>query len=59
MITIDTFLNDEYFNSYWADGLIFQPNRTGYPKLWWTILTPDKSLVITPIAPHNLNARPR
>ncbi|MBC5840078.1 MAG: NAD kinase [Flavobacteriaceae bacterium] len=62
MITIDTFLNDEYLNSYWADGLIISTptGSTGYSlSCGGPILTPDvKSLVITPIAPHNLNARP-
>lgn len=62
MITIETFLNDEYLNSYWADGLIIATptGSTGYSmSCGGPILTPDvNSLVITPIAPHNLNARP-
>jgi NAD+ kinase len=62
MITIDTYLNDEFLNSYWADGLIISTptGSTGYSlSCGGPILTPDvKSLVITPIAPHNLNARP-
>jgi NAD+ kinase len=62
MITIDTDLNDEFLNSYWADGLIIATptGTTGYSlSCGGPILTPDvKSLVITPIAPHNLNARP-
>jgi NAD+ kinase len=62
MITIDTYLNGEYLNSYWADGLIVSTptGSTGYSlSCGGPILTPDvKSLVITPIAPHNLNARP-
>ena len=62
MITIETYLNDEYLNSYWADGLIISTptGSTGYSlSCGGPILTPDvKSLVITPIAPHNLNARP-
>lgn len=62
MITIDTYLNGEYLNSYWADGLIISTptGSTGYSlSCGGPILTPDvKSLVITPIAPHNLNARP-
>jgi NAD+ kinase len=62
MITIDTYLNDEYLNSYWADGLIISTptGSTGYSlSCGGPILTPDvKSLVITPIAPHNLTARP-
>jgi len=62
MITIETYLNGEYLNSYWADGLIIATptGSTGYSmSCGGPILTPDvKSLVITPIAPHNLNARP-
>lgn len=62
MITIETWLNGEYLNSYWADGLVISTptGSTGYSlSCGGPILTPDvKSLVITPIAPHNLNARP-
>lgn len=62
MITIDTYLNDEFLNSYWADGLIISTptGSTGYSlSCGGPILTPDvKSFVITPIAPHNLTARP-
>lgn len=62
MITVETYLNNEFLNSYWADGLIIATptGSTGYNlSCGGPILTPDvKSLVITPIAPHNLNARP-
>lgn len=62
MITVDTYLNNEYLNSYWADGLIIATptGSTGYSlSCGGPILTPNvESLVITPIAPHNLNARP-
>jgi NAD+ kinase len=62
MITIETYLNDEFLTSYWADGLIISTptGSTGYSlSCGGPILTPDnESFVITPIAPHNLNARP-
>ncbi len=62
MITIETYLDGEFLNSYWADGLIISTptGSTGYSmSCGGPILTPKvKSLVIAPIAPHNLNARP-
>ncbi|MBK0370291.1 NAD kinase [Flavobacterium agrisoli] len=62
MITVDTYLNNEFLNSYWADGLIIATptGSTGYSlSCGGPILTPTvESLVVTPIAPHNLNARP-
>ncbi|NNG08971.1 MAG: NAD kinase [Arenibacter sp.] len=62
MITVETYLNDEYLTSYWADGLIIATptGSTGYSlSCGGPVITPTaKSLVITPIAPHNLNARP-
>ncbi|MFC7774395.1 NAD kinase [Flavobacterium sp. GCM10027622] len=62
MITIETYLNGEYLTSYWADGLIISTptGSTGYSmSCGGPILTPNaNSLVLTPIAPHNLNARP-
>ena len=62
MITIDTYLDGEYLTSYWADGLIIATptGSTGYSlSCGGPVITPSaRSLVITPIAPHNLNARP-
>lgn len=62
MITVETHLNNEYLTSYWADGLIVATptGSTGYSlSCGGPVLTPEvKSFVITPIAPHNLNARP-
>jgi len=62
MITVETYLNDEYLTSYWADGLIVATptGSTGYSlSCGGPVITPSaRSLVITPIAPHNLNARP-
>lgn len=62
MITIHTYLNGEYLNSYWADGLLISTptGSTGYSlSCGGPIIVPQsESLVITPIAPHNLNVRP-
>lgn len=62
MITVETWLNDKYLTNYWADGLIVATptGSTGYSlSCGGPVITPDTdSLVITPIAPHNLNARP-
>ncbi|WP_291868646.1 NAD kinase [Maribacter sp.] len=62
MIKIETYLNDEFLTSYWADGLIVSTptGSTGYSlSCGGPVIVPTaKSLVLTPIAPHNLNARP-
>lgn len=62
MITVETFLNGEYLSNYWADGLIVSTptGSTGYSlSCGGPVIAPTaKSLVLTPIAPHNLNARP-
>lgn len=62
MIGVKTFLNKEYLTNYWADGLIIATptGSTGYSlSCQGPVISPNsKNLVITPIAPHNLNARP-
>lgn len=62
MITVETYLNGEYLTSYWSDGLILSTptGSTGYSlSCGGPVITPDtNSFVITPIAPHNLSARP-
>ncbi|WP_299669959.1 NAD kinase [uncultured Polaribacter sp.] len=62
MIGVSTHLNNEYLTNYWADGLIIATptGSTGYSlSCNGPVISPDsKNLIITPIAPHNLNARP-
>jgi NAD+ kinase len=62
MIEVETFVNGEYLNTYFADGLIVSTSTgsTGYSlSCGGPILHPlTNSFVITPIAPHNLNMRP-
>lgn len=62
MIKIHTYLNGEFLNTYWSDGLIVATptGSTGYSlSCNGPIVFPDSgSLVITPVAPHNLNVRP-
>ena len=62
MITITTYINDQYLNSYWADGLIIATptGSTGYSlSCGGPIVMPgSENFVITPVAPHNLNVRP-
>lgn len=61
MIGVRTCLNKEYLTNYWADGLIVATptGSTGYSlSCNGPVISPgSKNLVITPIAPHNLNAR--
>lgn len=62
MLTVHTSIDDEYLNSYWADGLIVSTptGSTAYSlACGGPIIEPECELhVITPIAPHNLNVRP-
>lgn len=62
MITVKTYLNSQHLTSYWADGLIVATptGSTGYSlSCGGPVIAPSaENLVLTPIAPHNLNARP-
>lgn len=62
MIRIHTYLNGEFLNTYWADGLIVSTptGSTGYSlSCNGPVVFPDSgSFVITPVSPHNLNIRP-
>lgn len=61
MIKIHTYLNGEFLNTYWADGLIVATptGSTGYSlSCGGPVVFPQtSSFVITPVAPHNLNTR--
>lgn len=62
MITIHVYVDDTYLNTYWSDGLIISTatGSTAYNlSAGGPILTPeDESIIISPIAPHNLTIRP-
>jgi NAD+ kinase len=62
MITVHTYINGQYLNSYWADGLIVATptGSTGYSlSCGGPLIAPGaRNFVITPVSPHNLNVRP-
>ena len=62
MIGVEAYLNDEYLTTYWSDGLVIATptGSTGYSlSCHGPIIMPESNnFVLTPIAPHNLSARP-
>ncbi len=62
MIVVHTYLDNEYLNSYWADGLIVATptGSTGYSlSCGGPVVVPlSNNLIITPVSPHNLTVRP-
>lgn len=62
MIKIKVYINGEQLNSYYADGLVVATptGSTGYSiSCGGPIILPEsQTLVVTPVAPHNLNVRP-
>jgi NAD+ kinase len=62
MMSIHAYLNNQYLNTYWADGLIVSTptGSTAYSlSCGGPIIVPgSENFIITPIAPHNLNVRP-
>jgi NAD+ kinase len=62
MIKVETTINSEYLTSYWSDGLIISTptGSTGYSlSCGGPVIEPsNESMILTPIAPHNLNVRP-
>lgn len=61
MLKIHTYINGEFLNTYWADGLIVctPTGSTGYSlSCGGPIVFPDsENFSITPVAPHHLNVR--
>lgn len=62
MIVVHTYVDGDYLNSYWADGLIVSTptGSTGYSlSCGGPLVHPSmKNFIITPVCPHNLNVRP-
>ncbi|HEY9006935.1 NAD kinase [Ohtaekwangia sp.] len=62
MITIHTYIDGEFLNSYWADGIIVATptGSTGYSlSCGGPLIFPrSENFVITPVSPHNLTVRP-
>lgn len=62
MISVDAYVGKRFLNTYWSDGLIVATpiGSTAYSlSCGGPLLDPDcDAMVITPIAPHNLNVRP-
>lgn len=62
MITVHAYLNGDYLNTYWADGLIVATptGSTGYSlSCGGPIIFPSShSFALTAVSPHHLNVRP-
>jgi len=62
MIVVHTYVDGDYLNSYWADGLIIATptGSTGYSlSCGGPLVHPSmKNFILTPVSPHNLNVRP-
>lgn len=62
MIVVHTYVNGDFLNSYWADGLIVSTptGSTGYSLSCGgpLVMPQTHNFIIAPVNPHNLNVRP-
>ncbi len=62
MVTIHSYIDGQFLNSYWADGIIVTTptGSTGYSlSCGGPIIFPGSgNFGVVPVAPHNLNVRP-
>ncbi|MBL6449727.1 NAD kinase [Fulvivirga sp. 29W222] len=62
MIVVHAYINGEFLNSYWADGIIVSTptGSTGYNISCGgpLVLPQSNNFIITPVSPHNLTVRP-
>ncbi|NOQ24826.1 MAG: NAD kinase [Bacteroidales bacterium] len=62
MITVQVHIDDEFLNTYWADGLLVSTptGSTAYSlSVGGPIIVPQSgNFIISPISPHNLTVRP-
>lgn len=62
MIAVHAYIDGEYLNTYWADGLVVATptGSTGYSLSCGgpLVLPQTNNFVISPVCPHNLNVRP-
>lgn len=62
MIVVNAYIDGEFLNSYWADGVIVSTptGSTGYSISCGgpLVLPQTENFIITPVSPHNLTVRP-
>lgn len=62
MIVVHAYIDGEFLNSYWADGLIIATptGSTGYSLSCGgpLVLPQSNNFIVTPVSPHNLYVRP-
>lgn len=62
MIVVHAYIDGEFLNSYWADGLIIATptGSTGYSLSCGgpLVLPQSHNFIVTPVSPHNLYVRP-